>query len=31
MVPLKIKRPVGNHYEIWSIDELEKDHLITLI
>jgi len=27
MIPFKIKRPVGNHYEIWSLDELDKSHL----
>ena len=31
MVPLKIKRPVGNHYEIWDLNELEKDHLMNLL
>lgn len=31
MVPMKIKRPVGNHYEIWEIKELEKDHLMNLL
>jgi DNA-directed RNA polymerase subunit K/omega len=27
MIPIKIKRPVNNHYEIWSIDELDKTHI----
>jgi len=27
MIPFKIKRPVKNHYEIWSIDELDVKHL----
>lgn len=31
MVPMKIKRQVGNHYEIWEIKELEKDHLMNLL
>ena len=31
MVPFKIKRPVGNHYEIWSLEELDKTHLEDLL
>lgn len=27
MIPFKIRRPVKDHYEIWSIDELDKKHL----
>ena len=27
MIPFKIKRFVKDHYEIWSIDELSKQHL----
>lgn len=27
MIPFKIKRPVKNHYEIWSINELDVKHL----
>ena len=27
MIPFKIRRPLKNHYEIWSIDELDKRHL----
>jgi len=27
MLPFKIKRPLINGYEIWSLDELEKEHL----
>ena len=31
MVPFKIKRPVGNHYEIWSLEELDKSHLADFL
>jgi len=32
MTPYKIKRPLPNgKYEIWTLDELYKDHLMTLI
>ena len=31
MIPFKIKRPVGNHYEIWDISELRKDHLMNIL
>ena len=27
MIPFKIRRPVKDNYEIWSIDELDKTHL----
>lgn len=27
MTPFKIRRPLKDHYEIWSIDELDKTHL----
>ena len=27
MIPFKIRRPLKDHYEIWSIDELDKTHL----
>lgn len=27
MIPFKIRRPLKDHYEIWSIDELDKKHL----
>ena len=27
MMPFKIRRPVKDNYEIWSIDELDKTHL----
>lgn len=27
MIPFKIRRPLKNHYEIWSISELDKSHL----
>ena len=27
MIPFKIRRPVKDHYEIWSIKELDKTHL----
>jgi DNA-directed RNA polymerase subunit K/omega len=30
MTPLKIKRLVGNSYEIWNIDELQKEHLMNI-
>ena len=30
MIPFKIRRPIKNHYEIWSISELDKTHLETL-
>ena len=30
MTPFKIRRPVKDHYEIWSIDELDKKHLESL-
>jgi DNA-directed RNA polymerase subunit K/omega len=26
-IPFKIRRPLKDHYEIWSIDELDKTHL----
>ena len=29
MLPFKIKRPHYNSYEVWKLDELEKDHLIS--
>jgi DNA-directed RNA polymerase subunit K/omega len=30
MIPYKIKRPLPNgKYEIWNLDELNKDHLLT--
>ena len=32
MIPYKIKRPLPNgKYEIWTLDELFKDHLMTLL
>ncbi len=32
MTPFKIKRPLPNgKYEIWTIDELKKDHLLYLL
>jgi DNA-directed RNA polymerase subunit K/omega len=32
MIPYKIKRPLPNgKYEFWSLDELFKDHLLTLL
>uniref|UniRef100_A0A6C0H776 DNA-directed RNA polymerase n=1 Tax=viral metagenome TaxID=1070528 RepID=A0A6C0H776_9ZZZZ len=30
LIPFKIRRPVNNKYEIWTIEELEKDHLLDL-
>ena len=29
MIPFKIKRNLINSYEIWSLDELSKDHLLS--
>ena len=32
MIPFKIKRPLPNgKYEIWTLDELDKEHLLTLL
>lgn len=32
MIPFKIRRPLPNgKYEIWTLDELNKDHLMALI
>jgi len=32
MIPYKIKRPLPNgKYEIWTLDELYKDHLLSLL
>tara|TARA_Y200000002_G_C22280761_1_gene496216 strand:- start:16 stop:567 length:552 start_codon:yes stop_codon:yes gene_type:complete len=31
MIPFKIRRPVGNKYEIWNLNELRKDHLQSII
>jgi len=32
MIPFKIKRPLPNgKYEIWTLDELYKEHLLTLL
>lgn len=32
MIPYKIKRPLPNgKFEIWTLDELNKDHLISLL
>lgn len=32
MIPFKIKRPLPNgKYEIWNLEELSKDHLLSLI
>jgi DNA-directed RNA polymerase subunit K/omega len=32
MIPFKIKRPLPRgQYEIWTLDELKKDHLLTKI
>jgi len=30
MIPFKIRRPFKDHYELWSIDELDKKHLESL-
>ena len=31
MIPFKIRRPIGNKYEIWNLNELRKDHLQSII
>ena len=32
MIPFKIKRPLPNgKFEIWTLDELQKDHLLSLL
>jgi DNA-directed RNA polymerase subunit K/omega len=31
MIPFKIRRPLKDHYEIWSMKELEKSHLEHLL
>jgi len=32
MIPFKIKRPLPNgKFEIWTLDELNKDHLLSLL
>ena len=31
MIPFKIRRPVGNNIEIWSLSELRKDHLQSIL
>jgi DNA-directed RNA polymerase subunit K/omega len=32
MIPFKIKRPLPNgKFEIWNLDELTKDHLLSLL
>jgi DNA-directed RNA polymerase I, II, and III subunit RPABC2 len=32
MIPFKIKRPLPNgKFEIWNLDELKKDHLLSLL
>jgi len=32
MIPYKIKRPLPNgRYEIWTLDELYKNHLLALL
>jgi DNA-directed RNA polymerase subunit K/omega len=32
MIPYKIKRPLPNgKFEIWTLDELQKDHLLSLL
>jgi DNA-directed RNA polymerase subunit K/omega len=32
MIPFKIKRPLPNgKFEIWTLDELKKDHLLSLL
>jgi len=30
-IPLKIRRYIDGHYEIWEIDELNKKHLLHLL
>ena len=32
MIPFKIRRPLPNgKYELWTLDELKKDHLLSLL
>ena len=32
MIPFKIKRPLPNgKFEIWNLDELKKDHILSLL
>jgi DNA-directed RNA polymerase subunit K/omega len=32
MIPFKIRRPLPNgKYELWTLDELNKDHLLSFI
>ena len=31
MIPFKIKRPIGNNFEIWKLEELKKDNIKTLL
>jgi DNA-directed RNA polymerase subunit K/omega len=31
MIPFKIRRPLKDHYEIWSLSELDKTHLAHLL
>ena len=31
MIPFKIKRPIGNKFEIWKLEELKKDNIKTLL
>lgn len=31
MIPFKIKRPIGNKFEIWKLEELKKDNIETLL
>ncbi len=31
MIPFKIKRPIGDKYEIWKLNELKKDHLMIYL
>jgi len=31
VIPFKIKRQIQNHYEIWDVNELKKDHLLSLL
>ena len=30
MIPFKIKRPINNNFEVWTLDELDYSHLVSL-
>jgi DNA-directed RNA polymerase subunit K/omega len=31
VIPFKIRRYIHNHYELWDVNELKKDHLLSLL